>query len=292
MTARWSLAVLAHNEAANIAATLRSIRAAEPAASLAVSVLANGCRDRTADVVRDVAADWPALELLEIPHADKAHAWNHHVHRSGPVAETCFFMDGDVRLLPGALSGLAAALAEQPLANAAGGLPGSGRDRQAWTQRMLAKGTLAGGLYALRGSFVERLRQRGIRIPRGVIGEDWLLSLLVRSDLRPLAACGPGAHRVAFAREPGFVFRSLDPWRPGDYPVYLRRLWRYALRDVQFEMLLGGLFHEPPEALPPDVETLYRQVLPPSRLKWAGKATLLRFLAVQRIRQLRAAARS
>ena len=37
-------------------------------------------------------------------------------------------------------------------------LPTAGRDREAWSRRMIAHGTLAGGLYALRGDFVERIR--------------------------------------------------------------------------------------------------------------------------------------
>lgn len=292
MTTTWSIAVFAHNEAANIAATLGSICVVEDGITIRVVVLANGCSDRTASIVRELATLNNNLQVIEIPLADKANAWNLYIHEisansSLSVAEMHVFIDGDVQVESGSLKALAAAFEQAPTANAAGALPVTGRDREAWRRRMLANGTLAGGLYALRGSFVERIRRRGIRIPQGLIGEDWLVSLFAKSDLQPLAGNGYAVLPIAFPSGAGFSFRSLDPQRLKDWHTYLRRLWRYALRGVQFEMLFGWLMHQPPEALPPNMEQVYRQALPPSRLKWIGPTSPLRFLAIQRIRLLR-----
>ncbi|SDP37980.1 Glycosyltransferase involved in cell wall bisynthesis [Rhodoferax sp. OV413] len=290
MAATWSVAVFAHNEAKRIAATLNSIAAAADGAALDVVVLANGCRDRTAAIVREMALASPRLRVVEIALGDKANAWNYYVHTLAIAADMHVFVDGDVQVEPGALPALAAALAEVPSANAAGALPSTGRDREAWSARMLSNGTLAGGLYALPGQFVERIRQRAIRLPQGLIGEDWLVSVLAKSDLQPLAIDPAAGQRVVFARQAGFAFRSLSPWRPADYRVYLRRLWRYALRGVQFEIVLGWLWHYPPEALPPEIEQLYMRARPPSRLKWVGWTSPLRLWAVQRVRGVRAKA--
>jgi glycosyltransferase involved in cell wall biosynthesis len=292
MTTTWAVAVFAHNEEANIAANLASIQVAVPDVAIQVVVLANGCSDHTVDVVRELAVSRDDLRLVEISLADKANAWNHYVHEvsaSPPfsLAEMHVFVDGDIQLVPGSLIALAASLDEMPAINAAGGLPANGRDREAWRQRMMANGTLAGGLYALPGEFVERMRQRRIRIPQGLIGEDWLVSLFAKSDLRPLADNAWSISRIAFPVAAGFAFRSLGPWCRKDWVIYLRRLWRYALRGVQFEMLFTWLLHQPPEALPATVELMYRQALPPSRMKWIGFSSPLRFLAIQRIRSLR-----
>ncbi|WP_265946003.1 glycosyltransferase family 2 protein [Dechloromonas sp. A34] len=292
MPTTWSIAVFAHNEAANIAATLESIRVVEDGITIRVVVLANGCIDSTASIVRELARLHHNLQVVEIPLADKANAWNLYIHEisanpSLSLAEMHVFIDGDVQVVPGSLAALAAAFEQAPTANAAGGLPVTGRDHEAWSRRMLANGTLAGGLYALRGSFVERIRQRGIRIPQGLIGEDWLVSLLAKSDLQPLAGNHYAVLRIVFPSAAGFSFRSLEPWHLKDWIIYLRRLWRYALRGVQFEMLFGWLMYKPPDALPPNVEQVYRLALPPSRLKWIGRTSPLRFLAIQRIRSLR-----
>lgn len=293
MTKIWAVAVFAHNEAANIAASLASIHVAVPGVSIQVVVLANGCSDRTVNVVRDLAASNADLRLVEISLADKANAWNHYIHEivaSQPLrqAEMHVFVDGDIRLVPGSLVALATALEDMPAINAAGGFPANGRDREAWCRRMMVNGTLAGGLYALRGDFVDRLRQRNIRIPQGLIGEDWLVSHFAKSDLLPLADNSYSISRIAFPVAAGFSFRSLDPWRWRDWLVHLRRLWRYALRGVQFEMLFEWLLYQPPEALPRTVEQIYRQALPPSRMKWIGFSSPIRFLVIQQIRSLRA----
>lgn len=288
-----SVAVFAHNEAARIGAALESLFAAAEGRTLQVTVLANGCRDGTADIVRELARHNPQLQLLESALADKAEAWNSYVHQvaaRAPASQALLhvFMDGDVQPGPGSLSALAAALALAPHANAAAALPNSGRDRDAWRRRMVANSALAGGLYALRGEFVQRLRARGVRVPRGFVGEDWLVSLFAVSDLQPTAWGGILPSRVQMAPGASFSFRPLSPWRPADYRVYLRRLWRYTLRGVQFELATSWLLHQPPETLPPDAEQLALWAPLPSRLKWVGWTSPLRSWAVQALRRRRA----
>lgn len=228
-SASWSVAIFAHNEAAHIAAAIERVLAESPAHALTVVVLANGCSDRTVAIAEELAGHHANLQVVDIALADKANAWNHYVHQvcaQAPHAQAGMhvFVDGDVTIQAGSLAALAAAFAHYPKVNATGALPCNGRDRAGWTRRMLANGTLAGGLYALNGRFVERLRQRAIGIPRGLIGEDWAVSLYAQSDLQPLLRTLPDAAHVAFAQTAGFAFRSLSPWRPGDYRIYLRRL--------------------------------------------------------------------
>ena len=63
--AAWSVAVFAHNEARHIAATLQSIAMASAGVAVDVVVLANGCSDRTVQIVRERAAAWTHLRVLE-----------------------------------------------------------------------------------------------------------------------------------------------------------------------------------------------------------------------------------
>ena len=291
----WSIAVFAHNEATRIAATLRSIQAATQGMAVEVVVLVNGCQDATADVVYALAAAWPQLRVAEILVADKANARNEYVHRIAAVPPDSslamhVFVDGDVHVAPSALQALAERMAQVPAAHAVGALPTTGRDRAGWGQRMLAHGTLAGGLYALRGDFVARLRQRGICLPQGLIGEDWLVSLRASHDLQPLAMAVESSGHVVFAPEAGFSFRSLSLRRVQDCRTYARRLRRYAQRGVQYEMVWTWLWLHPPEPLPSDVHSLFVRAPAPSRLQWVGSTvgSLLRCLAVQKVRTVRA----
>jgi glycosyltransferase involved in cell wall biosynthesis len=287
----WSLAVFAHNEAGRIASALRSIPAAAGDRDVDVVVLANGCTDRTADEVRASAALLPHLSLTEIDVGDKANAWNVYVHEvaasdATALTDTHFFMDGDVTLEPDALPLLASALSAVPAARAAGGIPATGRDRDAWRERMVHNGSIAGNLYALRGRFVEELRQHGTRMPIGLIGEDLFLSWLIERDIESGAVL-PDGPQCVFHVGAGFSFRSLSPFRPSDYRLYARRKWRYLHRALQHEMLTRLLIDRGMGAMPGDVQELYRVAPLPSRLRWVGLETPLRTLAVLRIRAAR-----
>jgi hypothetical protein len=239
---RWALAVFSHNEARTIRAALESIVGAAADHDVAVYVLANGCSDATIDEVHACSASIPDLHLVEIGMADKANAWNTFIHdlfsdEQADDLETWFFMDGDVTLAANAMPLLASSLHAAPDAEAAGGMPASGRDRDAWRHRMVMNGMLAGNFYALRGRFVQRLREFQIRMPIGLIGEDFLVSWLVANVAwgdKAIAA----APRSVFNAGAEFSFRSLSPWRPADYRTYLHRRWRYTLRGIQHHMLI------------------------------------------------------
>ncbi|MEO8040684.1 MAG: glycosyltransferase [Betaproteobacteria bacterium] len=294
--APWAIAVFAHNEAGRIQAALRRIAAAAGDESVEVFVLANGCADSTAEAVRASAAIVANLWLVEIDVADKANAWNAFVHEvvsaeRAREIETWFFTDGDVTLESDALTLLASALTEVPSAQAVGGMPATGRDRDAWRRRMVANGMLAGNLYALRGGFVQTLRERRVRMPVGLIGEDFLVSWLVATEVgrRGRRTNSP---QCVFQPHAQFSFRSLSPWRLRDYRTYLRRKWRYTCRSLQHQMLVLFLAENGLAAMPEDVEELYAKAPMPSRLRWVGKDTPLRLLAVLRIRSFRRRASS
>lgn len=296
MPTTFSVAVFAHNEEKNLAATLNSIlvAGAGAGAKFEIVVLANGCSDDTVAVAQAHASKNTNIHVVEIELADKSNAWNYYVHQVSAISPFCdaeihVFVDGDVQLKSTSLRAFSTALLQFPFANAMGALPSSGRDREAWSERMVASGTLAGGLYALSAAFLQRIRQRKVLIPRGLIGEDWAISLFAQSNLSPLNSARRSDSNIVFALDAGFSFRSLSFWRLRDYRTYIRRLWRYSLRAVQFEMLVGLLRHRPPEDLPEDVQRLYVIGVPPSRLKWVGASSFLRFVAVQRIRIWRTA---
>jgi len=286
-----SLAVFAHNESGRIGAALQSIVRAAAGMDVEVWVLANGCTDATSDEVRACATVLPDLWLAEIDVADKANAWNVYVHElmtpeRAREIETYFFMDGDVRLERDALGLLAAALNTVPSAMAAGGMPATGRDRVGWRARMVENGMLAGNFYALRASFLDGVRERQIRMPVGLIGEDLFLSWLVATELGQSSGLNNGP-RCIFSPEAEFSFRSLSPMRPHDYRTYARRKWRYAVRALQLEMLVNVLRARGIAAMPSDVRELYATGPLPSRLRWVGFDTPLRLLGVLWIRSFR-----
>jgi glycosyltransferase involved in cell wall biosynthesis len=101
-----SVVIAAHNEEAVIGRCLDAILGD----GLDITVVANGCTDRTAEVARQR----PGVRVLDLPAAGKPGALN-----AGDAVAVGFprvYLDADVVLSPGAIPALAAALDDGPLA--------------------------------------------------------------------------------------------------------------------------------------------------------------------------------
>lgn len=276
------VAVFAHNEARNIVACLDSL---QDAAKLPPEcfVLANACTDRTEALVREYGASHPNVHLVSIALGDKANAWNVFVHEIAPPgAAQYFFIDGDVRAVPGALDAMAQALALHPQANGASALPKSGRGIAAFQRDMLENHGVAGNLYGLRGTFVERIRTQGIRMPIGTIGEDALMGAMLKWDLRGDTRWDNS--KVVVAPEAGFEFDSVSPWLPREWKKYFRRRVRYSIRGYQNKILGRAVQPDGFAALPKYVADLYPRYPEILKLEWRGLDTLFDWLAIQRIK--------
>lgn len=281
----WPVAVFAYNEEKRIIACLETLASAAPGRALTIFVLANGCTDRTEDIVRRYARQRRDLTLVSIALGDKAHAWNHYVHELAPDREIHFFIDGDVEACPEALLRLHTALEQHPHAQAAAALPASGRSRETTQRHMLAERGLAGNLYALRGDFVSRLRARRARLPVGFIWEDGLVGALVKWNLEPKGRWDDD--HVVPCPNAMFRFRSLSWSRPTDWRTYWRRRVRYAIGRYQNRMLGPLLKREGLEGMPADILQLYARAAGELRASRAGLDTIFQAIAVRRIRRQR-----
>jgi glycosyltransferase involved in cell wall biosynthesis len=114
MTFSFSIGILAHNEANQIAKTLHSLRQqtvfqaihlTSSSNQIEVVVVPNGCTDRTAEVADRVfnTETWTSLgsqvvrRVASIPEAGKSNAWNVYIHEiSDRDARYIFLMDADI----------------------------------------------------------------------------------------------------------------------------------------------------------------------------------------------------
>ncbi len=97
---RVDIGVFAHNESAGIAAMVARLAAQDILRSNTVSarvlVLANGCKDKTADIARDAALG-TAIEVVDLPLGGKSRTWNRFVHDlSRKNADVLIFVDADI----------------------------------------------------------------------------------------------------------------------------------------------------------------------------------------------------
>lgn len=282
----WPVMVLAHNEERCITACLDSVFAGESDHPLEIFVVANGCTDRTEEVVCSYARRRDEVRLVSLAMPDKCNAWNHFIHEvvpaEAPGRDVYFFMDGDARIVPGSLTRLAETLAREPRAHAASAPPASGRSMTRDRHELIEGRHLVANLYALRGSFVEALRARSVRLPLGLEGDDGLLGALIKWDLDP--RINEFDHRlIAPCAESGFTFDSVSMLRPRDWRGYWRRLVRYGRRRYEFQLLGPRLKRDGLRGLPRHISDIYddADTLP---LMWNGLYTLPNWIALRAIR--------
>lgn len=285
--AAWPVMVLAHNEEEKIAACLDSLFAAEPAQPLEIYVMANGCTDRTEDVVHQYAQSRPEVRLVSIALGDKCNAWNVFIHETIPAdcpgREVYFFMDGDARVGKAALSRLAEALRTDTHAQASSAVPGSGRSMKKDRRDILQQRGLVANLYALRGTFADRLRAAGVRLPLKLEGDDGLLGALIKWNLDPRKDWDDRLiHPCADA-----VF-EFDPVPMGslkEWPKYWRRLVRYGRRYFEFQLLGPRLKQHGLAGLPEDIQEVYIEA-ENLRPVWRGPYTLTHWIALREMRAI------
>lgn len=285
----WPVMVLAHNEERHIGACLDSLFDGEPGKAFDVFVMANGCTDRTEEIVRQYAARRAGVHLVSITLGDKCNAWNVFIHETIPrhaaSRPVYFFMDGDARIAPGSLSAMARALDTTPHAHAASAVPVSGRNVDRDRREIIEQCGLVANLYALRGSFVERLRTSNVRIPLKLEGDDGLIGALVKWDLDPQRKRFDD-RRIVPCADAGFAFESMSLGRPADWRMYWKRAVRYGRRRYEFKLLGPRIESAGLAAMPRDITELYGES-EKLQLTWDGIYTLSNWIALRAMQSYR-----
>jgi glycosyltransferase involved in cell wall biosynthesis len=284
----WPVMVLAHNEERHIVECLDSIFISDTDRQFQVYVMANGCTDRTEAIVKAYRERRPEVHLVSIAMGDKCNAWNIFIHDTVPAScsgrDIYFFMDGDATAAPGAFKAMARGLDSVPYANAAAAVPLVGRNAERDREAMLREHALVANLYALRGSFVGRLQEHGVRVPLKLEGDDGMIGAFVKWDLRP-SVNGTDDRRIVVCPDAGFRFEPFTPMRLSDWKVYWNRAVRYGRRNYEFRLLGPLIERQGLSAIPRDVTEIYLRAESLS-LRWQGPYTLTNWVALRQMRKI------
>lgn len=254
LASRWSAAIFARNEGPVIARCIQALEKAGRGAELHITVLLNGTTDgSTAEAQAALRRSGLNGRIYTIAEGDKANAFNQFIHGLRPPAATYFFIDGYAAVAPDALGRLDAALTAAPHAQAAAAVPSTGRSAAQLTEAMQRQPGLHGSLFALRGTFVDRLAALGLRLPLGLYRGDGLIGSFVLHDLD---AAGGGWHGERLAVEPRATWAapSLQPWRLRDLRRHWRRLVQQGRGRLQWSAVRETIYPAGFTALPQDAD--------------------------------------
>lgn len=224
--------VLAHNEEKNIAQTLSAICAVDGSNNIPVYVYANGCTDRTCEIVTIYASSHSNVHLRELSVASKPGAWN--TAFSECLYDIIIFADGDIVPDAGGVMQLVNELSSFPqmvIASCRQVPMDSGLSLQqkfvGFMQIPLVQTFLAGGFYAVqRLALAELMSQNGFaELPPGVAGEDAFLYYIV------------GPERL-------IVSESCSAYVPPDLKDYGRYLSRIRWQNEQIRFFWKHIMHE------------------------------------------------
>lgn len=230
--AGYSIVAFAYNEERTIGATLSSILKNADSQLKHIAVIANGCTDHTYQIAKAVLEQQSlcSFEVVTLALGDKCNAWNQYVYQYLPECAVHFFVDSDVTFTEQAFGKLFQQLQTSERI-AVTGLPQSGRNLAQYTELATRYSCMFGNLYGLKHDFLVRLKQKHIRLPAGLSWIDSQLTKLINHNLS--ADKSEYTHQVTFLEGVGFTFDSLKPWRRHDIRLYLNRITRYKVGQLQ-----------------------------------------------------------
>ncbi|MBU6206874.1 MAG: glycosyltransferase [Alphaproteobacteria bacterium] len=244
--------VFAHNEEKRIGLCLASLPLNAP--NIRIHLLVNGSNDKTADIARTVSAS--NLVVHDWPDGGKARSWNRVMHDIPDLEATHYiFVDGDTVVRPGAVAALVSGLDQHLQANAASGLPSSGRKAAQYRAEMIASHGLFGALYALSGPFVARLRRSGLRLPEDLIGDDGLIGALAKTNLQ--SEHDWRNERVIICSKAEFDTELVKLSDPASWRMQSRRMVNYAVRHFQNRIISHIMRDTGPGGLPKRMDEIY-----------------------------------
>lgn len=279
----WSVVVFAANEAKTIASCVQSVQANAAGRPMHLTVMLNGSRDATLDVIRQLPPGPADLSVYAIEAADKANAINQFIYNVRPRSQFYIFLDAYVTLSPSAIEAAVGALIADPKAHVASGYPLNGRSAK-WFRETLQAGAINGNFYCMRSEFLDRLVAEQIKLPLRIYRGDPLFGSIAAHDFDSLA--NPWDTSCMLAPDGAtYSIRPLSPLNWGDVKRQYRREINQARGLVESAAVKSIIYEAGYAALPADANQMLNDWLARHRCRppsWKSRAFLP--LALRKLR--------
>ncbi|MDO6542036.1 glycosyltransferase family A protein [Photobacterium sanguinicancri] len=260
------ICVFAYNLEHHIEKSINSIIKNQGNYSASIYIMANGCKDKTAEVAYKIAKKNKKVHVVELSIGDKSNAWNiftydYYDHSSIPI-----FVDGDLEFENDAIKNIIDFHLSHPAYNSISSFPFEhGRSSIAWRKELLEKHQFTGNLYLLSQPFISKIISQDVKLPVGLIGDDSMLGYLSATNLEQNS--DRPKQRIGVCQSAIFTYEPLAIFSIKDIKLYLRRRVRYSTRYMQQSSIVPNLKVHGLSAMPEDASTISKELLPAIRWK-------------------------
>lgn len=243
----YNVVMFAHNEEKNIHKSIESILSNVDENLETFYVIANGCTDKTEEIVNSIAKKNSKLSLLSLTLGDKCNAWNTYIHELAPEVDMHFFVDADVAFTKQVFAKMATTLFNTKESIAIAGLPFSGRHKEFYRGLVIDGVCLFGNCYGIRQEFINLAREKSFKLP---IGLGWIDSIITKAiNCNITNQYDTIDNRITHDLECGYTFDSLRFYKLDDIKLYISRIARYTVGKLQEKELNKLEFNQYPETL-------------------------------------------
>lgn len=245
-----------------------------------IIVIANGCKDNTIIKINDFIEKYSFVHCENIEMGDKANAWNVFTHKHYSEGAIAIYVDGDLSFSNNAIKNIIEHHLSEPNYNIITSVPWSrGRNSEYYREKIKNNYEVAGGLYLLSPTFMAALKNKSVRLPIGLIGDDSMIAYLAATNLEQNSDRPEG--RIGHCFEAEFQYEPLNLSSITDIKLYFRRRVRYSIRYMQQSSIVPQLKVNGLQCMPSDARILPKKSLPP--IRWTSSNLIFDIIAIQKL---------
>ena len=257
----WNVAVYGVNEGARLRGCLESVTVALDGSRALITVILNGSRDNSLEIVRAAARSGQPIEVFQIAAADKSNAINQFNHVLRSPARAYAGVDGYAWVGRRSFEAMQHRLDTDPHAMAVSAIATTGRTmRHTAASSLRTGGQLTGQLHASRSEFLDRMVARGIRLPVGLYRGDGLLNSMACHNLDATGEAWDNA-RVPAVADATFAIPVLSPFKAQDIKRQYHRKIRQMRGTIENVAIKTIIYKSGYEGLPSDADAMIRDHL-------------------------------
>lgn len=241
--------------------TVSSVLDSAPDQSI-IDILINGnlnLAEQLSEWVQQYVMSKHELNIWYIPRADKANAWNQHIHSIWRGLTHSIYIDGYVRVSNKSINEIVNTLNSNHDAIGSSGIPTCGFSSKKLQETMIKDGGFHGNLCSLKSDALSILRKRKIKIPVGMYRVDSIVGAFLSFNLDNISNQWNPKKYIPVSHNASWDIDEKKFHRLKDIKSWFKRRQRQTQGEIENQAVKYHLTVQkiPLEKIPGDLNSLY-----------------------------------